>query len=251
MDSTIEFAIADGVAEIEIRRRAVMNALDAATYRALGDALARVDQDPAARVILLRGQEDLFCSGNDLGDFLDPASEGTRPALALMDVVHGLRKPLFAAVGGPAIGLGTTLLYHCDVVYAAPEARFGMPFVPLGVCPEFGTSLLAPLFSGHRLAAEAILFGEIFDAARAKEMGLINQIVAKEELVEFARKRAARLASLPADAVGNAKAMLKEHLYAGMPSLFRRELHQFDAMLARPETREGIQAFLERRRPKA
>jgi enoyl-CoA hydratase/carnithine racemase len=251
MDTNIRITVADGVAEIEIFRREVKNALNAATYDAVTKALAKADQDPTTRVILIRGQEDLFCSGNDLGDFLDPQGQGTRPALALMDAVHALRKPLIAAVGGPAIGLGTTLLYHSDIVYATPDARFGMPFVPLGVCPEFGTSLLAPLFSGHRFASEAVLFGETFDVHRACEMGIVNQVIDNAKLIPFARQRAMKLASLPSEAVINAKAMLKERIYAGMHGLFRQELHQFDAMLARPETQAGIKAFLERRRPAA
>ncbi|WP_158592160.1 enoyl-CoA hydratase/isomerase family protein [Noviherbaspirillum sedimenti] len=248
MNTNIRITVADGVAEIELFRREVKNALNAATYDAVTKALLKADLDPGTRVVMIRGQEDLFCSGNDLGEFLDPQGQGTRPALALMDAVQALRKPLIAAVGGAAIGLGTTILYHSDIVYATPDARFGMPFVPLGVCPEFGTSLLAPLFSGHRLASEAVLFGETFDVHRAREMGIVNQVVENANLIPFARQRAMKLASLPSETVINAKAMLKERLYASMHGLFRQELRQFDAMLTRSETQAGIKAFLERRR---
>lgn len=244
MSDHLLYGVADGVAEIELHRRDKKNALNASMYGELADALSRAQADDSVRVLLMRGQTDLFCAGNDLADFIDPSGAGTAPALGVMDALHAVRKPVIAAVGGAAIGLGTTMLFHCDVVYATPEARFGMPFVPLGVCPEFGTSRLAPAFSSHVSVAEAILFGELFGVEQARAMGFITQVVSTDTLIDYARKRARKLAGLPRDAVLQTKAMLKETLYAGMPALFRQELRQFNAMLQGDEARAAINLFL-------
>ncbi len=244
MVSRIVYGAAEGVAEIELNRPEKKNALDAAMYGELAEALKRAQADSQVRVLLVRGQADLFCAGNDLADFIDPNGAGTAPALGVMEALHAVSKPVIAAVGGAAVGLGTTMLFHCDVVYATPEARFGMPFVPLGVCPEFGTSRLAPAFGSHVLAAEAVLFGELFDVTQARAMGIVTRVVPADELIAYARQRARKLATLPREAVLKAKEMLKQSGYADMPSLFRQELVQFDAMLAGEEARTAIGRFL-------
>jgi len=244
MSNRVLYGIADGVAEIELNRPEKKNALDAPMYDELAQALLQAQENDAVRVLLLRGQADLFCAGNDLADFIDPEGAGTAPALRVMDALHAVRKPVIAAVGGVAVGLGTTMLFHCDVVYATPQARFGMPFVALGVCPEFGTSQLAPAFSSHVIASEAILFGEMFDVEQAGRMGIVTRVVDAEELIPYARQRARKLAGLPQRAVLKTKEMLKESAYSSMPALFRRELVQFDGMLQGEEARSAIGRFL-------
>ena len=237
----------DGVLEIELNRRDKRNALDAAMYAAVTDAFIRAAGTESVRVVLLRGQADMFCAGNDLSEFLDPDGPGTRPALALMDAVNALSKPIIAAVGGVAVGLGTTLLYHCDVVYATPQARFGMPFVALGVCPEFGATMLAPQYGGYLRSAEAMLFGEPFDVGTARELGLVTRIVEADELIAYAGKRARKLAALPPGAVTATRKLMRLHgRPAGMEVVFRTELAAFDTMLRGPEAMGAINAFLGR-----
>jgi enoyl-CoA hydratase/carnithine racemase len=241
----------DGVLEIELRRRDKRNALDAAMYAALSAALVDGNADRDVRVVLLRGQEDMFCAGNNLSEFLDADGQGTKPALGLMNAVQALDKPLIAAVGGVAVGLGTTVLYHCDVVYATPQARFAMPFVPLGVCPEFGASMLGPQYGGYARAAEVLLFGEAFDTEKARELGLVSQVVEAEELIAFATARAHKLASLPAGAVAATRKLLRQHgRPASLSGVFRAELEIFDALLQSPESIAAINAFLRGRKAK-
>lgn len=242
MPSFINSSIHNGVQEIELNRREKKNALDADMYASLAQLVTHAQSDEQVRTVLIRGQEDLFCAGNDLKDFMD-GGPGTAPALSLMEAVQRLDKPLVAAVGGIAIGLGTTLLFHCDVVYATPSSRFGMPFVALGVCPEFGSSILAPASAGYRLAAEMILSAEVFDVSKAREMGLINHIVEPDQLFTMARSKAERLASMPPQAVRQAKRMLKQHAFPNMSAVFKEELSQFNAMLKAPEAQQAIAQF--------
>ncbi|MFM0394902.1 enoyl-CoA hydratase-related protein [Paraburkholderia phytofirmans] len=248
MDPVVLYTVRNSVAEIELNRRDSKNALDASMYMLLAETLGKAERDPEVRVLLIRGQEDMFCAGNDLKDFADETGPGTKPALALMDAVQSLKKPLIAAVAGPAVGIGTTLLYHCDVVYAAENARFGMPFVALGVCPEFGSSRLAPLSAGYRTAAEAILFAEQFDADYAVRAGIVSRIVPALELLGYARARAEKLASMPRAAVLESKKLLKNHSFRDMPAVFREELAVFDALLESDDARRSIAAFLNRKK---
>ena len=234
-----------GVLEIELRRRDKRNALNVGMYAAMSAALVGANRSESIRVVLVRGQNDMFCAGNDLADFIDPGGGGTAPALALMDAVSQLEKPLLAAVGGVAVGLGTTLLYHCDAVYATPRARFGMPFVRLGVCPEFGATRLAPQYGGYMRAADAMLFGEPFDTTTACALGLVSQVVEEDQLIAWTQARARKLAALPKHAVVTTKRLMREHgAAAELPAVFRAELEEFNAMLRSEEAASAIEAFL-------
>src|SRR5437867_8356574 len=163
-------------------------------YAQLGRALAAADADREARVVLLHGSPDCFTSGNDVGDFLKRSSDDSSPAFALFDTLPKLQKPIIAAVGGPAVGIGSTLLLHCDLVYAADNARFQLPFVPLGIVPEFGSTFLLPLIAGYQRAAELLLLGQPFTAQKAYEVGIVTEVVSGENLFSKAREAALTLA---------------------------------------------------------
>ncbi|WP_179948883.1 enoyl-CoA hydratase/isomerase family protein [Burkholderia sp. FL-7-2-10-S1-D7] len=242
MHLPVLYAVSNGVAEIEINRRERRNALDDNTYTMLSEAFADAENDPEVRVVLMRGQSDMFTAGKDLKSESVP-HEGYRPVLTFMDTVNALTKPLIAAVAGSAMGIGTTLLYHCDVVYAASNAKFGMPFTKLGVSPEFGSSRLAPLTAGYRLAAEAMLFADTFDADHALRMGLVNRVLPPERLFAYARERAETLAKMPGASVAKTKALIKHDAFAGMNALFRSELYEFETLLDSSESKALIARF--------
>src|SRR5512141_1138899 len=173
----------DGIARIEIDRPEKKNALTAAMYQALADAIKAAEADARVRVLLIHGKTDLFTAGNDLQDFLDnPPRDDNRPVFQFLYGISQAQKPIVAAVAGAAVGIGTTMLLHCDLVYAAPNARLQLPFVNLGLVPEAGSSLLLPALAGYQRAAELLLLGEPFDAHKAKEIGLVTEVVPESEL---------------------------------------------------------------------
>src|SRR3954462_942812 len=171
-------------------------------YRQLGEALAAADAAAEVRAVLLHGTRECFSAGNDLADFLRPRAAGEEsPATARFRPLPAMRKPVVAAVAGPAIGIGCTLLLHCDLVYAAQNARFQLPFVPLGIVPEFGSTLLLPLMAGYQRAAELLLLGQPFTAQKAYEVGIVTQVVPESELLQKAQEVARALAALPPESI--------------------------------------------------
>jgi enoyl-CoA hydratase/carnithine racemase len=227
------------------RRR---NALTGDMYEALGRALAEAEADDSVNVVLFRGSEDTFTAGNDLEDFLErPPTGRDAPVFRFLERVAFAAKPLVAAVNGPAIGLGTTLLLHCDLVYAGSQARFQLPFVKLGLVPEFASTYLLPLAAGHARARELLLMGEAFDANAAREAGIVTTVVADAETHARAAEAAARLAALPSAAVRATKRLLREPHRAAIGEALRAESDVFRAMLASPEARRALAAFLARR----
>jgi enoyl-CoA hydratase/carnithine racemase len=234
---------------ITLSRPEKKNAFTNAMYTALTEELAAADRDASVRVVLLEGSGGSFTAGNDLADFMTspPAGEESPVFKFLMQIVD-LEKPLVAAVDGPAIGIGTTMLLHADYVVASREARLQMPFVSLGLCPEGGSSWLLPRAVGLALASEWLLFGESIDVERARQAGLVNAVVAKEELAAFALSRATELASKPPGAVRLAKRLLREPQRAELKAVIAREGHHFVERLASPEAAEAFQAFFTRRR---
>ncbi len=235
------------IARIELNRADKKNALTVEMYRMIGDALAAAEADPRVRAVLIHGRPDCFCAGNDIGDFLNPPP-GKTPASWLFETLPGLSKPVVAAVGGPAVGIGATMLLHCDLVYAAPGARLQFPFVPLGIVPEFGSTLLLPRLAGYQRAAELLLLGRPFGADKAFEIGLVNEIVPEERLLAHAREAAAELAALPPASLRLAKRLLKSG-YAGLGERIEEEARLVRERLASPEAKEAFTAFLEKRKP--
>jgi enoyl-CoA hydratase/carnithine racemase len=242
--------VADGIATIAMNRRAKKNALTAPMYRAMADALRAGDADPAVRCIVIHGTAEAFTAGNDLEDFLNnPPLGDDAPVFSFLTALPACTKPLVAAVAGPAIGVGTTMLLHCDLVYAADNARFALPFSQLGLCPEAASSLLLPMIVGHQRAAEKLLLGEPFAADEAREMGLVNRVLPAAETIGHALAQAAKLAQLPASSLRATKRLMKAGLGASITQRLHDEGAEFRAMLTAPAAREAFSAFLEKRKP--
>jgi enoyl-CoA hydratase/carnithine racemase len=238
------------VARIRFDRVDKKNAITREMYAMLGSALADADADPAVRAVLLHGTADCFTAGNDVADFLNaPRNPGVSPAKPLFDALPHMSKPVVAAVGGPAVGIGTTLLLHCDLVYAAPNARFQLPFVPLGVIPEFGSTFLLPLIAGYQRAAELLLLGQPFTAQKAYEAGIVTAVVPQENLLGEAEKAAMTLASLPPESIRLTKRLMKSRYGQGLAAAIEEELRIFGERLSSPEAKEALSAFLEKRKP--
>lgn len=238
------------VARVRFDRIDKKNAITAEMYQQLGAALAAAEADPKVRAVLLHGTADCFTAGNDVADFLNVRREpGSSPARALFETLPNMKKPVVAAVGGPAIGIGTTLLLHCDLVYAAPNARFQLPFVPLGIVPEFGSTFLLPRLAGYQRAAELLLLGQPFSAQKAHEVGIVTAVIAQDSLLAEAEKAAAMLASLPPESLHLTKRLLKARYAEALASTIDEETRLFTERLSSPEAKEAMSAFLEKRKP--
>jgi enoyl-CoA hydratase/carnithine racemase len=238
----------DRILRIRMNRPEKKHALTRAMYRAVADALTQADADDQVRAVLITGTGNCFTSGNDLADFSN-APAGARPRNPIIDAITQAKKPVVAAVSGVAIGIGTTMLLHCDLVYAGESARFQLPFVKLGLCPELGSSLLLPLLMGHQRAAELLLLGEPFGAETAREIGLVNAVCTDGELFETALGKARQLAAQPPASVRLTKALLKRGREHALKSAIAEESAEFNIRLASPEAKEAFQAFAERRKP--
>ncbi len=244
----------NGVATIEIARPEKKNALTIAMYQAMADALDAAREDAAVRAVLITGQPGIFSSGNDIEDFMSrPPGQGAHmaesPVYRFMQALLACDKPVVAAVTGAAVGIGTTLLLHCDLVYVADDARLAMPFVSLGLVPEFASSLLVPQLMGHRRAAEKLLLGEPFTAEQAVECGIANAVLPAAEVLPHARRVAERFNALPPGAVRESKRLMRAPQRAEVEATLRTEGALFAARLRSPEAMEAFQAFFQKRRP--
>jgi enoyl-CoA hydratase/carnithine racemase len=240
----------DRVARIRFDRLDKKNAITVDMYRQLGAALAAADADREVRAVLLSGTAECFTAGNDVADFLNaPRSPDSSPARALFQALPNMKKPVVAAVGGPAIGIGTTLLLHCDLVYAAPNARFQLPFVPLGITPEFGSTYILPLLAGYQRAAELLLLGQPFTADKAKEVGIVSEVVAPEALMSKAIDACKALAALPPQSVQLTKQLMKKRHSQVVRETIAEEVKVFGERLGSAEAKEAMSAFLEKRKP--
>jgi len=240
----------DRVARIRFDRLDKKNAITVEMYAQLGAALAAAEADPQVRAVLLHGSPDCFTAGNDVADFLKaPRNAGSSPARALFDTLPQMKKPVVAAVGGPAIGIGSTMLLHCDLVYAAPNARFQLPFVPLGIVPEFGSTFLLPLIAGYQRAAKLLLLGQPFTAQEACEAGIVTAVVPQENLLSEAEKVAIALAALPPESIRLTKRLMKARHAQTLAATIEEETRIFTERLTSPEAKEALSAFLEKRKP--
>ncbi len=241
---------ADGVLHLTLNRPEKKNALTLAMYEGLTDALDGAVGDPDVRVVLLSGAGGAFTAGNDLFDFLnDPPKDETSPVFRFLRAVSTFPKPLVAAVEGHAIGIGTTVLLHCDLAYAAPSARFQLPFVNLGLVPEAASSLLLPKTVGTKKAAELLLFGDPFSANDALAAGLINAVVQKGSVADYALERAQALARKPPASLRLTKALLRSVDADAVSRTIVDEGAHFMRALTGPEAQEALGAFLEKREP--
>lgn len=239
------------VLHIAINRPEKKNALTAEMYDSLADAVDLAESDPAIRVILLHGRGDAFTAGNDLEDFMKKPWKGQAvpPAVRFIRAVAAARKPIVAAVQGLAVGVGTTILLHCDLVYAAEDARFMMPFINLGIVPEAAATVLLPLLVGRQRAAELFLLSAPLTAQRAYELGLVNAVLALDALLPTASGVAQQLSEKPPVAVLACKDLMKRPFHAEVERALTEEVAVISERLDSPETREALQAFLEKRKP--
>ena len=249
MSDKVIYRASEGVAEVRLNRPEKKNAILGEMYAAMADGVLAAEADPAVRVLIIGAEGGSFTAGNDLTDFLNrPKSEEEPPVRRFMLALSRAEKPVVAAVDGLAIGIGTTLLLHCDLVVASTRSRFQMPFVNLGLVPEFASSWLLPARIGYQRAAELLLLAESMDAPTAKDFGLVNRVVAPAEVDATALDLARRLAAKPPEAVRQSKRLMR----ADPDSVLQRmntENAEFSRLLASPEAREAFTAFLEKRAP--
>ena len=252
---SIKTATLNGVATIEIARPEKKNALTVAMYQAMSEALHAAKADPTVRAVLITGQPGIFTSGNDIEDFMKRGTGGQgsdameSPVFTFMRALLECDKPVIAAVTGAAIGIGTTLLLHCDFVYVSDEARLAMPFVALGLVPEFASSLVVPQLMGHRRAAEKLLMGDPFTPEQAVECGIANAVLPAGEVVNHARRIAERFNALPPGAVREAKQLMRGPQHDAVLATIAKEGALFAQRLKSPEAMEAFQAFFQKRKP--
>jgi enoyl-CoA hydratase/carnithine racemase len=249
--SNIQTEAEGPILRITINRPEKKNALTSRMYTELADAFDHAEANPDVRVVLLHGNGDSFTAGNDLEDFLKTTWSGDElpPAVRFMYAVASATKAVIAAVHGSAVGIGTTILLHCDLVYAAEGARFMMPFVNLGIVPEAGSTMLVPALVGHQRAAELLMIAAPLTAQRAYELGLVNAVVASGELLTTAMDAARQLVAKPARALRATKQLLKRRQKTELDLAMREELRVLRHHLGSPETREALTAFLQKRKP--
>lgn len=244
--------IKDRVMTIRLNRADKKNALTQDMYVAMGAAVEEAAANPEVRVVLFTGTGNSFCAGNDLQDFLKldhntPKHEN--PVLRFMHALAALPKPVVAAVNGPAVGIGATMLLHCDLVYAGTGARLQFPFVNIGICAEFASTYLLPRMIGHVKAAEMLLLGEAFTAAVAEACGLVNAVLPEDELEAHAASRALKLAAQPPNALRVTKMLMKRWSDGRVQEAIPLEADHFIPMLRQPEAMEAMTAFIAKRKP--
>ena len=246
----IETEIQEHILRIKINRPEKKNALTRTMYAAMADALALVDDEDDIRAVFLHGTEDCFTAGNDLKDFQAFRQDGNNKDVSnFLSAISHAKKPLVAAVGGVAVGVGTTMLLHCDLVYAGESAKFILPFASLGLCPEAASSFLLPRLIGHQRASELLLLGEPFSAARAHDIGLVNAVYPDSELIDKAFTRIQKLAQQPPASLRITKALLKDSISEYIAQAMAEERKHFSERLVSGECDEAFTAFFERRKP--
>jgi enoyl-CoA hydratase/carnithine racemase len=238
------------VLTLTINRVDKKNSFTPAMYAAMAEGLEQAKTNPAIRVTVIQGDVTVFSAGNDIGDFLQrkPSTQES-PVFQFLRAIASHPKPVIAAVCGPAVGIGTTLLFHCDLVYAGDNAAFSMPFVNLGLCPEAASSLLVPQMMGYHRAAEALLLGEPFMAEAALEVGLVNRIVPPTEVNGMAQAQARKLAAKPLGSLVETKRLMKKGQMAQVLAQMAEEGESFARLLQEPAAKEAFTAFLEKRKP--
>ena len=238
-----------GVRTVTLNRLDRKNSITSAMYGAMADALAQAADD-ATRVVVIQGHETVFSAGNDIGDFLNHPPAGPESnVFRFLRGIAGFEKPLVAAVCGPAVGVGTTMLLHCDLVYAGDNAAFSMPFVNLGLVPEAASSLLLPQMLGYHRAAEALLLGEPFMAEAALEVGLVNRVLPPMETNAYAQSVAHKLAAKPLASLVETKKLMKQAGQQRVLAHMDAEGALFSRMLGEPAAREAFGAFMDKRKP--
>lgn len=246
-ETVLSEAVAEGVVQITMNRPDRRNALDRATYQGLIDAIAAAEAEASVRAIVLTGAGGCFTSGNDLKDFAAAGLGGPRVAIDFLTAISTAKKPIVAAVEGFAVGIGTTMLLHCDLAYAGSSASFRVPFVALGLCPEGGSSYLLPLIAGSKRAAELLMLGEAFGPEVAQEAGLLNGVAEEGGALALALEKARALAALPPQSVALTKMLLKRGSAAAVAETIATEARHFGERLLSAEAQAAFAAFLMKR----
>jgi len=238
------------ILRVQFNRPAKKNAMTFAMYNTMADLFNTTANDDSVRVVLWHGAGDSFCAGNDLEDFLkNPIGPSDSPQSRLINALINFDKPIVAAVHGAAIGGGTTMLTHCDFVYAGESAKFQIPFINLALVPEFGTSYSIPAWIGYLRAAELIQLGQPFDAQRATELGLVTRVVPDQKLLATATETAQKLAEKPAGALQACKRLMREPVRHHLEKAAKLENEEYSVRLRSADTKEAITAFFEKRPP--
>src|ERR1700675_2739795 len=241
---------AGSILRVQLNRPTKRNAMTSAMYVALARIFNQAANDESIQVVLWHGAGDSFSAGNDIEDFLkNPPGPGESPQAQLMEALVEFDKPLVAAVHGAAIGGGTTMLTHCDFIYAGESAKFQMPFINLAVVPEFGSSCSVPSRIGHLRAAELLLLGTSFDGRRAAEVGLVNDVVSDKDVLARATETAQKLAAKPAAALQASKRLMKQPFRGQIRAAMQAENEEFSAQVRSGDAKEAFTAFLEKRKP--
>lgn len=242
--------VKQGLLEIQINRPDRKNSFTNAMYTAIGDAFRDATQSNQVKAVLLKGHKDCFSAGNDIGDFIqNPPTNLDAPVFRFLRMISTCPKPIVAQVEGMAVGIGTTMLLHCDLVYAADTAKFSMPFVKLGMCPEGGSTLIVPQLAGYQKAAELLLLGDVFNAAKASECGIVTQVLPADQLEAHVEQQVKKLLNLPIQSLITTKALMKAHLKGSLPMVLEVEGQGFMSMLKQDPAQEAFKAFAEKRAP--
>jgi enoyl-CoA hydratase/carnithine racemase len=250
MSDTIRVQGDGHILHIQINRPEKKNALTQAMYAEMADGLARAETEPGVRVVVLSGTESVFSAGNDISDFLTAFSmDAQSPVVRFLTTLAHFPKAVVAAVNGPAMGIGTTMLLHCDLVYSGRGARYQLPFVNLGLVPEAASSLILPATLGHRRAAALLMLGDPFDAETALGLGIVNGVVEDEAVMETALRAATALAEKPPAALRLTKSLMRQWQMEGVERALAVESGLFAQQLRGPEAQEALSAFMERRKP--
>ena len=240
----------NGILRVEFNRPERKNAMTNGMYVRLADIFNEAAEDEETRVVLWHSAGDTFCAGNDIGDFLKPPGPGETPQARLMDAFIRFEKPIVVAVQGAAVGGGTTMLTHCDFVYAGESAKFKLPFIDLALVPEFGSSFSMPARVGHLRAAELFLLGEPFGAVRAAELGLVTRVVPDKQICSRQQRKSRRSSRQnPAARCAPAKRLLKQGSIDQLRAAVKLESREFSERLRSAEAIEAFTAFREKRPP--
>jgi len=248
-DTHITTTLNERVLTLRMNRLDKKNALTMTMYSAMAEALNAAASNPDVRVVVITGHADCFTAGNDLGDFMNnPPSSGDSPVSNFMKALSTFEKPVVAAVGGVAVGIGVTMLLHCDLVYCGEKTKLNMPFVSLGICPEFASSYVLPRLMGHVRAAELLLLGEAFGADKALQYGLVNAVLPNDQVEATAVAKAQQMAALAPVAVRTTKMLLKKWNNDTAGEAIQHEASHFMPMLKGAEAIEAFTAFMQKRK---
>lgn len=237
----------NGIYEIEFDRPSKKNALTESMYKDLTQGLIEAEKDPDVRVVLIYGQPFCFTAGNDLKDFVEnPPLDSDAPTFVMLRTMANLTKPIILAINGPAVGIGTTICFHADLIYCGDSSKFQLPFARLGLVPEFASSYLMPRLTGHVKAFELLVLGEPFDAQTAKQIGMVNDVLDDENYITAAKQKAVALAALPTEAVQESKRLLKRPVIDAINATLTEEATVFSRLLQSPAAKEKFAAFLKK-----